>query len=114
MKSRLCRTPPFKQLRYGYDRLYSHCAVKLNNFTVVKGCMDRQHQVLLGIGIFLLLCWIIASIWLINRQRAEQGKGEILEYPSTIAMLSPAKEATKRDIVSGVFTMTDRLVAGGV
>ena len=113
MKNRLSRIPLLKQLRYGCDRIYSHCFAR-SNFIAVKGCVNRQHQVLFGVGLFLLLCWIIASIWLINRQREEQGYEEGREYQAVISMHSPVEMATNREMVSCLFTVADRLVAGEI
>jgi len=90
MKNRLRRTPLYKQLHAGCNRMYKDCVTRKNDFVWVKRCVSRQHQVLLGVGIFFLLCWIIASIWLINLQRREPGHEEVLELQLTITMFIPA------------------------
>jgi|SRR5665647_197809 len=105
MKRRLSRTPLFKQLRHCRDRMYSDCVAGKNNFVAVKECVSRQHQVLLGVGIFFLLGWIIASIWLVNIQRKEQGDEEVLEHQATISMVFPAEMLTKREMITGVLSL---------
>lgn len=107
MKNRLRCPPFFKQSRFGCDRMFKYCIARKNDLVSVKGCVRRQHQVLLGVGIFFLLCWIIASIWLINLQKTEPGNEELLEFQATITMVSPAGDSDQS-------TLIDRLVAGGI
>ena len=95
MKNLLRRTSLFRQVFHGCGRMYGRCFARTSFFVAVKGCVSRQHQVLFGVGVFFLLCWIIASLWLINMQREESGSEEILERQAAISMLLPEKMVDK-------------------
>lgn len=87
MKNPFRRAPVFNQLRCGCEQRYENFVARINKLAVVRGCVSRQHQLLLGIGIFLLLCWTIGSIWLINARQSGLSAAEILAEQETSALL---------------------------
>jgi hypothetical protein len=89
MKRRFRRIPLFKQLLAGYDRICCHA---------VNGPVSRQHQLLLLVGAFLLLCSVAGSIWLINVQQRGQGSEEVLESQAAIVGIFSAERVTRREI----------------
>lgn len=50
---------------------------------------QRQRAVQLGVSLWLILCWMIASIWLISARQDERSTVEVQERQGVIAALFP-------------------------
>lgn len=69
--------------------------VKRIDTATIKGCARQQRTVLRGLSLFLILCWTIGAICLINARRGELNAAEALASRGTIAV--PGVAEMERD-----------------
>lgn len=84
MKSRICSTPFSIPARISHQPKESHLLAR------------RQRNLLLGVSLLLILCWVLASIWLISMRREARRLAEVGREQEIIALLFPAEEAISR------------------
>jgi len=72
------------RLRSVFVQLHRHFCRKPLDFVEVRESVERQHLVLLGVGFFLLVCWMIVSIWLINLHNGKKTSEEVPESKAGI------------------------------
>jgi hypothetical protein len=61
-----------------------------------KGDLNRHRQLFLKIGLLLILCWTLSSLWLIGLRRSERSQEDVGERKATVALILPAESLNHR------------------